>query len=285
MLLIFLSIVWGSSFILIKKALISFTPLEVGSARIAVSFMAFLPLFIIQYAKIPWHKWRPLLVVGLCGSGFPAFLYAIGQTHIPSAVAGVLNSMTPIFTFLLAVTFFKAVYKRNQLLGILMGLLGILLLFFIRQEGGVSMPLGYTALIILATVFYAISANTVGRYLKDVKPLMISIISFVFIGPWVLMYLASTDFFEKALDTSQHGWSLLALIILSLIGTFLANILFFKLVQITDAIFSTTVSFLIPFVALFWGFIDGERITIWHFLALIMILFGIYMIKYSSKKS
>ena len=223
-------------------------------------------------------------MVGLCGSGFPAFLYAIGQTQIPSAVAGVLNSMTPIFTFILAILAFKQKFYSKQLMGISLGLVGIILLFFIKEQGVESFPFLHAFLLVAATVFYAISANTVSRFLKEVKPIMISVISFSIIGPFALIYLLTTDFVHLAIQPEALT-SLVSLMILSLIGTFLANILFFKLVQLTEAVFATTVSFLIPFVALFWGFIDGELMTLYHVFALILILSGIALIRLDQSKA
>jgi drug/metabolite transporter (DMT)-like permease len=278
-LLIALSIIWGSSFILIKKALISFSALEVGAGRIVFSFLAFLPLFLRHYRDIPLNKMKAFAVVGLCGSGFPAFLYAIGQTHIPSSIAGVINSATPIFTLLFGVLFFSGRIFGKQLAGILIGFGGILLLFFVRKEGELAFPVSYALLCVLATVSYAISGNTVGKYLSDARPVIISVVSFMIIGPFMLVYLLSGDFVYKIYST-ETGWlSLSCLLALSLVGTFLANILFFKLIQLTDPVFSSSVSFLIPVVAILWGALDGEMITLYHFASLILILGGIFLVK------
>lgn len=241
--------------------------------------MAFIPLLIVHWKKIPTDKWLPLLIVGFCGSGIPAILYAIGQTHIPSAIAGVLNSMTPIFTLLLGLLIFKQKFKNNQIKGIVLGFCGIIVLFFIKDEGKEAFSYFYAFLIIIATIFYGISANTVKTYLTNIKPLVISVVSFSIIGPMALIYLFGTDFITIISDHPQGVQSFMALAVLSLIGTFAANILFFKLIQITDAIFSTSVSFLIPFVALFWGFLDGEMLGVFHFLALVLILGGIYLVR------
>jgi len=277
-------LVWGSSFILIKKALVAFTPLQVGSGRVVISFVAFLPLFFYKYKSIDWSKFKPLFVIGLCGSGIPAILYAIGQTHIPSSIAGVLNSLTPIFTFLLAILFFRQKFSPKQMIGIALGFVGVMIIFFAGNTTDVNFEYAFVGIIIIATISYAISANTVNRYLKGIPPLIISIVSFVIIGPPLLIYLLSTDFISQV-TIHPHGLrSLLALMTLSLIGTFMANILFFKLIQITDAIFSTSVAFLIPIVALAWGFIDGETIGFYHFVSLILILIGVFLIKYIKPK-
>jgi len=170
------------------------------------------------------------------------------------------------------------------MIGIALGFVGVMIIFFAGNTTDVNFEYAFVGIIIIATISYAISANTVNRYLKGIPPLIISIVSFVIIGPPLLIYLLSTDFISQV-TIHPHGLrSLLALMTLSLIGTFMANILFFKLIQITDAIFSTSVAFLIPIVALAWGFIDGETIGFYHFVSLILILIGVFLIKYIKPK-
>lgn len=282
-LLLFLSLVWGSSFILIKKALIAFTPIQVGAGRVAIAFLAFLPLLLYQFRQLDWSKFFPLLVVGLCGSGIPAFLYAAAQTEISSGVAGILNALTPIFAFLLALMFFGQTFSWKQLAGITLGLLGTSIIFLSKTEGNASFPFLYGLMIVVATFCYGISANTVSNYLKGVHPLIISTVSFSMIGPWLLIYLLQTDFIS-VVTTHEYGMqSFGALMVLSLVGTFGANILFFKLIQITDAVFSSSVSFLTPVVALMWGFLDGEYFSVHFFLALILIFAGVFLVKFKGK--
>ena len=281
-LLILLSLVWGSSFILIKKALIAFNPMQVGAGRIVFAFIAFLPFFLKHMRRIDWSKFKWFAIVGLCGSGFPAFLFAIAQTNIDSSIAGVLNSLTPIFTFILALLIFKHAFSSKQLSGVIIGFIGVLCIFFTNRQESTSFDPLFAGLIIVATLFYAISANTVGRYLKSVDPLIISTVSFVLIGPFVLAYLLGTGFIDQVTSHEAGISSLLALLVLSLVGTFGANILFFKLVQLTDAVFSSTVSFIIPLVALFWGYVDGEHLSLLHFISLILILLGVMLIKKKS---
>ena len=257
----------------------AFSPMQVGAGRVAIAFLAFLPLLAYQFKQIPWNKIGPLFIIGLCGSGLPAFLYATAQTNIPSGVAGLLNALTPIFTFLLAIMVFGRLFSWKHLLGITLGFLGCIIIFFTKQEGTVAFPVSYGLLIVLATFGYGISANTVGRYLKDVHPLIISTVSFSLIGPWVFLYLLNTDFIS-VITTHEAGLqSLLALLVLSLVGTFGANILFFKLIQLTDPVFSSSVSFITPIVALMWGFLDGEYFSLLFFVALGLILLGVFLIR------
>lgn len=278
--LLILSLIWGSSFILIKKSLLAFSPEEVGSARIAISFLAFTPLFFYQLKRIDWTKFWPLLVVGLFGSALPAFLYATAQTQIPSAIAGLLNALTPIFAFILSVMAFGKSFSWQQLLGITLGFAGTAIIFFSQNEVSGDFPLLMGFLLVLATFCYGISANTVSSFLGTIHPLIISTVSFVMIGPWMLIYLLQTDFITH-INTHEHSHiSLLALMTLSLVGTFGANIIFFRLVQLTDAVFASSVSFLVPIVAFGWGVLDGESFSLAFFIALILIFTGVFLVKF-----
>lgn len=281
--LIFLSLVWGSSFILIKKSLVGLSPLQVGAGRIAITFLAFLP-FIIKYLRqVKSKEWWPIMVVGICGSGLPAFLYATAQTHVQSGVAGILNALTPIFTYILALLIFGKVFTWRQLIGIIIGFVGTCIIFFVKEDSGFSFNWGYGLLIVLATFMYGISANTVGKFLQETKALIISAISFLFIGPIATIYLLSTDFIQVVTTTDIGMSSFLALATLALLSTFLANIVFFKLIQLTDPVFSASVSFIAPVIALVWGFWDGEFVSVFYVISLIMILYGVFLVKERSR--
>lgn len=260
--------------------MIAFSPYQVGAARVVIAFLAFLPLFFYFLKKIDWSYFVPFLIIGLFGSALPALLYALAQTKIPSAVAGLLNGLTPIFTLLLAVLFFSRKGSWKHFLGIGLGFTGTCLIFLTKESSGTSFPIIYGLAIVLATMFYGISANTISSKLQGVHPMIISTVSFVIVGPFMLAYLMTTDFLT-VIQTHSHGMeSLTALMILSLIGTFGANILFFRLIQMTDSVFASSVSFLAPVVALMWGVIDGETISPYFFLALILIFTGVFLVKF-----
>jgi len=282
-LLLFLSVVWGSSFILIKKALIAYSPAQVGAGRIVFAFLAFLPFLPSMIKQVRKQDLWPLAIVGLCGSGMPALLYAKAQTDIASSVAGLLNALTPIFTLLLAVTIFKGKTRYKQFIGIILGFVGTLFIFLSKDETSGDFPYDLGMLIVLATLCYGISANTIGARLREVKPLVISTISFSMIGGFACVYLLQSDFIVQTTTHTSGTTSLLALMTLSLVGTFLANILFFKLIQITDPVFSSSVSFITPIVAMIWGFVDGESFHLYFFIALVLIFSGVFLVKYSDK--
>ncbi len=280
LLLILLSLIWGSSFILIKKSLLAYTGVQVGLARVSISFLAFLPLILYHLRNIDWKKWKWYFIVGLTGNGLPAILYAVAETQIDSAIAGVLNSLTPIFTLIIAWIIFKQQSFIHQVIGIILGFLGTSWLLVIGEQGLSMANIPYGSLIILATFCYGISANVVQHKLGSLSPSLIGALSFLFIGPPALIYLvAGTDFISQ-ITAHEQGWFSLAMVsILAIIGTVISSIMFYRLVKITNAVFASLVSFLIPIVALIWGILDGEVLVWMHIFGIIAILIGIYLVK------
>ena len=279
-----LSLVWGASFVLIKRGLDSFDNIEVAFIRISISGLAFLPLLIAQWKKIDWSYWKPFLVVGLSGTAIPAFLFATAQTEISSSVTGILNSLVPLFTFVLGILFFGGKFAWVRLIGVLLGLSGAVLLILLGNQAGMQGNMWYAGLVVLATVCYATSSNTVATYLQGVSSLLISCVSFAMVGlPGVILLLTTTNFVHD-LQTVPGAWESLGyLAILALVGTVSASILFFKLVQSTSALFASSVTYLVPIVAIFWGFLDGEPITWMHFLAMGVVLLGVYLSRKAEK--
>lgn len=276
-LLILLSIVWGSSFILIKKALFAFTPLEVGALRISISVVAFLPFFIRDFKQIPWKKWPYLLLVGVAGTGIPAFLYPIAETQLSSSVTGILNSLTPLFALLIGILFFGGRLESNKFLGVLLGLIGAgILVWFSNGEGEGGLN-GYALLVIFATICYATSVNAVKAYFQDLDAITLSATAFALIGLPALVYLLVQGTFVK-IPTVEHGWySFGAVSILAIFGTVIASILFYKLVQMTNVVFSATVAYLIPIIAIILGVFDEEYFSMMHLAGMASILIGVYL--------
>lgn len=275
--LLLLSVIWGSSYILIKKGLEVYEPAQVACIRLSVSALAFLPIFLMRLSKLSWSQLGLLVIVGLTGSGIPAFLFATAQTHLSSSVAGILNSLTPVFTLLLGLTFFGASTPSTKITGIVLGLLGALALMMLGQNQGGAANLWYGGLIVLGAVCYATSSNIVGHHLRNMNSLTISAVSFFMIGvPAIIYLLAGTDF-SSQLAHAPGAWEALGyLTILALGGTVFASVLFFKLIQSTSPVFGSTVSYIVPAVALFWGVGDGELISSAHFTGLGLILAGVY---------
>lgn len=277
LLLIFLSIIWGTSYILIKKAVSVYTPMQVGSLRLSISALFCLPLVWYQWRKIPWERIKILLLVGITGTGLPSFLFPLAQTHMSSSLAGILNSLTPLFTLILGMLLFKTKFAWGKSLGVTIGLLGAASLFLFGERAGFQGSIAYGFLIVFATVCYATSTNLVGFYLRDVSSIIISATSFIMVGIPAMVFLSTTDF-ATTLQTHPQGWEALGYIsILAIMSTVLASMLFFKLIQMTSPVFASMISYLVPIVALLWGLLDEEIISIAHFFGMGLILAGVYL--------
>ncbi|MCB0679065.1 MAG: DMT family transporter [Saprospiraceae bacterium] len=273
-----LALTWGSSYILIKRALVAFSAIQVASLRISISALAFLPLLLWRWRQIDWSRWRSLLIVGLAGSGIPAFCFALAQTRLSSSLTGVLSSLTPLFTLLLGILFFRVPFAWWKTVGVLVGLAGAVLLILKGSEGDPQLSEWWPGLlVVLATSMYALSSNVVKSRLQDLSSLTISSVAFFLIGLPGMAVLLATPFFEQLASQPEARTSLGYVAILSLAGTVMASIFFFKLVQLKDAIFASTVSYLIPLVALFWGVFDHEPVTYLHLLGMGLILAGVYL--------
>ena len=274
--IIFLAFIWGSSFILMKRGLDIFSYAQVADLRMSLAWLSLLPLVWNQLKKTPTHFWIPLGVVGLFGNGIPAFLFTKAQTQLDSSLTGILNALVPLFTLLIAVFVFKVKVKGHSILGILIGLTGAI--WLVTGDDIVMENAHYAWFVVVATICYAISLNTIKNYLGELNPIHIAGLSFFFVGPPTLIHLFSTDFLE-VMNTQEKAWSALGYIfVLAVIGTSMALAIFNKLVARTTAIFASSVTYLIPIFAIMWGVIDGEHISLQHILGTAIIFAGIYLV-------
>lgn len=270
-----LSIIWGSSFILMKRGLEAYDPVQVAGLRLSISFMAMLPLAMRNWQKVSRKDWPYLFIVGWAGSGFPAFLFALAQTRISSAVAGMLNSLTPLFTLLLGMLFFGLVFRKSWLWGILLGLLGVFLIIGQVNHWTLGNTGWYAMAALGGTIFYAISGNTVKAHLSHLDSMTIGSLGFSTVGIPACIVLFSTDFTTRLVADPTAPAALGYIALLAIFGTVIASILFYYLIQKTDQIFGSMVSYLIPLVAVGWGLLDGENLH-WTYLAgLVLILAGV----------
>lgn len=279
MILFFLSAVWGCSFILIKKGLITFDPIQLGCLRLGISSLAFAPIILWHRKEIQWHKWLKFLAVGLTGSGFPSFLFSFAQTEISSSIAGLLNSLTPIWTLIIGIFLFRLKFNNAKLAGVIIGFIGAITIILLGSEDITGGKPWYGIFIVIATICYGTSVNMVQAFFSDTKPIIISAMSFFMIGIPAWVWLFTTDFMTKMQVQDQALFSLGAVTVLALFGTVIASILFYNLVQKTSAVFGSTVTYLMPIVALFWGFADGEVISMLHIIGMLLILTGVYFTK------
>lgn len=279
-LLIFLAIIWGGSFILIKKSLLAFDYLQVAALRVGITMLWFLPFVAAQFKKVKNKRsyWF-ILIMGLFGNAIPAVLFPLAQTEIDSSLAGILNSCTPIFVMIMGALFFNTTPSRNKIIGVLFGLLGAALLILYGQSGLIKGNSWYAIFALLATIGYAISTNVIKEHLQHLPAITTTSLAFFFVGPVAWIYLFSSDFFH-VMKTDENAWlSLMSVSALATFGTALATLLFVKLIQMTSAVWSAMVTYLIPIVAIFIGFLDGEIITFWHAIGIALILFGVYLAK------
>jgi drug/metabolite transporter (DMT)-like permease len=275
-----LALIWGSSFILIKRGLVGLSPLQVGSLRMIFAAIFLLVIGFRNLPKIPLHQWKYLALTALFGTFIPAFLFAIAQTQIDSSVSSILNSLTPVNTLIIGTLIFGLQFKRIQIIGVFIGFLGTSLLILNGAMHHPNQNYYYAILILVATLCYATNVNLIKRYLSDLSPLSVSVGNFsVMLIPAVIILLTS-GFFNGIQEIKvQH--SVFYILILGVIGTGIANIIFFKLIQMATPVFATSVTYLIPIVAFFWGMIDHEYLTFVQFIGAAIILFGVYL---TSKK-
>ena len=273
---VILAFVWGGSFILIKKGLIHFTPVEVGAIRISLSAIAFLIIFLISKVAFPKGKVLLVTLIVLTGNGIPAFLFALAETRLGSAVTGVLNSLTPIFALLMGVFFFNITFRRHHLIGLLLGCLGIVVLMIGEKDWRVS---SYVFVVVFATFSYGLSANMIKRYCQDIHPFAITAVGFSSLGFVSLIILGFTGAYNKMADIQTWKESMIPLVTLALVCTVFANILFYWLIQRTTAIYGSAIAYAIPCMALVWGGVDGEHITLFQLTGFVFIIAAVYSLR------
>lgn len=278
--LVVLALIWGSSFILIKRGLIGLNPFQVGSLRIVFAAVFLLIIGFKSLTKIPQNQWKYIALTSVFGTFIPVYLFSIAQTQIASSVSSILNSLTPLNTLILGIVVFRLEFKRTQIFGVFIGLIGTLLLIFNGAINNPNQNYYYTILVVIASFCYATNVHLIKKYLSDIAPLSITTGNFL-----VLLFPALTVlYFSGFLDVvavAKVQQSLLYIVVLGVVGTALANILFFKLIQISSPVFATSVTYLIPVVAFFWGLLDNEMLTPIQFVGAFIVLIGVYL---SSKK-
>lgn len=282
-LILLLATIWGSSFILMKKGLIVYTPYQVGAIRMFVSMLFLFPFLIGHFKKVEKSRWKYLLLAGLCGNGIPAVLFPLAETHLSSALAGMINSTVPIFTLILGVLFFKMKSDRTKLIGILLGLIGAVI-FVGGSEAGETGNVNYALFIVIACICYAVSVNTIRNYLLGIDAIRNTGFALLFSGIPLGIYLFSTDFIERTLASPDALFSLSCVVVLGLFGTAISTILFNRLIRLTDSLTASSVTYLIPVVALLWGLIDGEKPMFIHYVGFILIISGVYLVSWPKKK-
>ncbi|WP_373514577.1 DMT family transporter [Persicitalea sp.] len=276
-LLVLLALVWGSSFILIKKSLHVYSITEVAAGRVFLAFLFFVPVLLRSWRTIPKPLLKIFFISGMLGYLIPAFLIAIAQSEITSALAGTLNAVSPMFTMIVGVLFFARTTNRMQVAGLLIALGGALLLIF--TKAGVAIPEvnSYALLIVLATLCYGTNINVVSKFYGDLSPVVSTAWIFAFVGPLSFGILLFTDFFGKMAEPANWMPSSF-LISLGVLASGLMSVLFNRVIQLSSAVFAASVTYLMPIVALSWGLLDSETVGIQQWAGTVVILVGVYLI-------
>ena len=283
--LLVLSLIWGTSFILIKKALLGLSAYQLGALRTLITGLF---LFVVGYKKIKTIKkehWKWIGISGVFGSFIPAFFFAIAETEIDSAVVSVLNSLVPLNTVLLGAAVFKIASSTRQVIGVIIGFIGTSILILEGADLNPNQNYWYAGFVIASTVMYAINVNIIKRYLQEVKPLAIAVGNYVVIFIPALVVLFFTEFFIAENFNDPNFTAAIGYVaILSFFGTALAKVLFNTLVQMSTPVFASSVTYIMPIVALTWGLLDGETFSWTQGVGTFIILIGVYLANRKTKK-
>ena len=277
--LIVLSLIWGSSYILIKKGLVGLTPLQLGSVRILMTTVILAIFGWKQLKKIPLSSWKWIVFTGFFGTFFPSYLFAFAETVIDSSVAAVLNGMTPLFTLILGIVVFKSELKWSKTLGVLIGFGGTLILVsneFSIKSGSDSW---YALLVVIAAFCYSINVNVIKYKLQGVSALGIALGNFlaILIPALVVLFISNFSWTSVITDPTVST-SLGYIFVLAFFGTALAKVMFNELVSISSPVFSISITYLLPIVAIGWGILDGETFSLIQWVGCAFILLGVYLV-------
>ena len=272
-----LAAIWGSSFILMKVGMTRLTPYQVASIRILCAGLILIPFARKALLEIPKNKILLVIMSGFLGSFFPAYLFCLAETKIDSSLTGILNALTPVFVILAGMAFFQMKAHAKKIIGVLIGFAGLCLLMAASRNISFQ-NFSYSLLVLLATVLYGLNVNLIGRYMQGIGSLNIASLAFVFliIPSGIILYV--TGYFALPLGDKGILIATLASLVLGVLGTAAASILFYMLVKRAGPLFASMVTYGIPFVAVFWGVLGGEEVTLQQIGCLGIILAGIYMV-------
>lgn len=284
-LLVVLTIIWGSSFILMKLGMFDgngkplLRPEQVAGLRISIACIVLLPFAVYYIRKVPRNKLLSIFGVGFFGNAIPAFLFTFseGENGISSSLAGMLNATTPIFAVIIGISVFKLKLKPVNYIGLFLGFVGTAGLMLGKGTSNLFTEWQHIAMVLIATFCYGISVNLIRYKLTGIHPVAIASISFSFIGVPIMIWLLQQNTIETIHTSYAHVGALGYTVILAVVGTALAVIMFNYLVQITNAVFASTVTYLMPVMAIIWGIIFKEYFTFWYVVSIVVILAGVYL--------
>ncbi len=279
-LLVVLSLIWGSSFILIKKSLEHFNPYQVGALRVLIAGIILMPVAISKYKLFPKKHLNWLILAAFTGNFIPMFLFPIAETEVSSSIAGIINSMMPIFVIIVGALVWKFETTQRQMAGTFISFTGVCLLAFGGNGDGGQFKLVPILLLLLATLCYAVSTTTVKSKLMEVSSTVLSafVFSFVLFFP-SLIALTFTGFFSTFSLDENHLTGLMFVSLLSIFGTGLAMMMNYRLLKVSSPLFASTVTLLMPIVAIIWGILDGEKLSAMQFVGAGIIIAGLIFLR------
>lgn len=260
-----------------KQGLTVLSAYQVASLRMLFSGLVLLPFAFSAFKKIPKEKMGTVFLAGFLGNFIPAYLFCIAETNIDSSLAGILNSLTPLFTILVGLSFFKTTINKQKMIGVIIGFIGLCLLFAAGKNISFQ-NLSFASLVLIATFFYGLNVNLVGKFLKNIRSIDIVSVAFAFliIPSAVILYL--TGYFSMSFNSPGFQEASLAGIVLGVVGTSISSILFYMLIKRSTIIFASMVTYGIPVIAVAWGVYYGESISILQIGSLLIILAGVYIV-------
>jgi drug/metabolite transporter (DMT)-like permease len=272
-----LSFIWGSSFILMKLGLRGLSAVQVASLRIIFSALFLIPLSVKSFSTLPKNKWVPVFFSGMLGSLLPAYLFCIAEQGIDSALAGTLNSLTPIFVIITGALFFGIKASSNKISGILIALTGSFLLFLSQPSNSEHQNLLYVGYVLIATFCYGLNVNLVHKYLHGVPSLQIAALALTLNAFPAILVLASSGYFLSDFGKMEFIKANAYAALLGIAGTAIASVIFYRLIKTAGAVFASLVTYGIPFVACIWGLFLGEEIGWKQWGSLVVMLSGVYL--------
>lgn len=280
-----LSFIWGSSFILIKKALIGFSAMQLGGLRIVFASLVLFLFGFRSLKKINSSDWKWLIIAGFTSSFFPPFLFALAQTQLDSGITSIFNSVAPLMTTIVGIAMFGAIITKRQVLGVFIGLFGTVALIFAGMEFNPDQNYWYSIFILLSALGYAFNINIIKNHLAHLSPITVTTASFgvAFLPALVLVWYSG--FFDEVIESTQMHDAFWYLLVLAVVGTSLANIYFNKLIHLSSPVFAASVTYTIPLVAVIWGYWDGETINVYQLIGGVIILFGVWLVNKKRKQA
>jgi len=277
-LLAILALIWGTSFILIKKGLVVFSPGEVASLRVVSAAFFVLPIALTKLKGLTGKDFAKLLLSGMLGIFIPSFLFSFAQTKIDSSVAGVMNSLTPIWTMIIGAILFSQRFRGLAVIGTIIGFGGTVILIMANSDNSIGKFSGYSLFVVAATLLYGSNLNLIKYKIEHIRSLTITTVSVMLIGPLALVYLLGFTEFLPKLTSVDGAWKAFGFVaVLGLMSTAVATVLFNKLVKTHSPLFASSVTYLIPIVAVMWGVLDGERLFLGHYIGIVAIIGGVYL--------